>query len=123
MRKIVFAALVAFGLTGCTGFNYGLGMATAHTTPTPAYANGAVFNLGGGILHRNSVPGPLGNASAKLTGRACSQSLFWLAAWGDSSIETAKANGNIKKVAAITYEQTAILGFVFHRFCTTVAGE
>lgn len=123
--KVLLAACIAV-CTSCTGYNYGqyLMVATANTNPMPEYSSPyRNYYTGGAIFHRNGAPGPVGNANAKLNGRSCAQSVLWLVAWGDASVEAAKNAGSIKKVAAVEYEQTAVLGFVYHRFCTIVVGE
>ncbi|HMW59863.1 MAG TPA: TRL-like family protein, partial [Leptospiraceae bacterium] len=78
---------------------------------------------GGMFYHQNGVPGPKGNAAATKSGRGCNYSVLWLAAWGDSSIDSIREDSGISKVGSVDYDETAILGFFFHRFCTTVMGE
>jgi TRL-like protein family len=126
MRKLILAAFVLAVATACTGTNLHSGFyGGTNTNPVPEYANPYRLLLKGGwIFHRNGAPGPIGNASAKLQGRACSHSVLYLVAWGDASIESAKNAGGIKKVASVEFEQTGIfLGGIYHRFCTLVSGE
>ena len=59
--------------------------------------------------------------SSTKTGEACQESYFGLVSTGDSSIETAKQNGNITKVASINLEKKNVL--VYGRTCTVVKGE
>lgn len=61
-----------------------------------------------------------GVSSAK-SGEACAQSLFGLFAFGDASIETAKKNAGISKVATVDHSTTNIL--VYGQYCTVVYGE
>ncbi len=81
-----------------------------------AYGNGWIF-----ASHR--VTAQTASASMQTWGSACSYSILMLAAFGDSSIEAAKQNGNIKQVATVEHENVALLfGFLFHKHCTIVTG-
>lgn len=133
MRKIVskFSTYRAFWLIviilnfDCTGFNIAEPNLTTSTNPTPEYAILKGFGRGGYFFHNNSIPGQLGNnVGEKLaTGESCSRSALWLFSWGDSSIESAKMNGSIKRISSVEYKQLAIFGFIYHRFCTKVIGS
>ena len=56
------------------------------------------------------------------TGEACAQSILGLVAFGDASIETAKKNAGITKVATVDHQTTNILYF-YGQYCTVVYGE
>jgi hypothetical protein len=99
MKKVLYACLLLFFVTGCASFH-----------PLGGYA----------------VDGKLGaqdnGGSTPKMGKACMRSILGLVASGDASIQAAKANGNIKKVSTIDYEVENILGVVGH-YCTVVRGE
>ncbi|AOP34599.1 hypothetical protein A0128_12520 [Leptospira tipperaryensis] len=118
--------LLSFGCTGVNIINSPVGPEEINTNPTPAYGRPSLelFYKGGMIYHNESIPVTLtGNARSIERGEACSRSVLSLFAWGDSSILTATQNGNIKKIAHIEYEHTAIFAIVYHSFCTIVTGE
>jgi hypothetical protein len=114
-------------LVDCTGFNIASGVyrVTANTHPAPDYAGGYGLMRGGLIYYKDVVDGQIGeNASPKQVGKSCSHAILALISTGDSSIETAKRNGKIKKVAHLSHEITAILsGRIYHEHCTIVSGE
>ena len=55
-------------------------------------------------------------------GEACSRNLFGIMITGDSSIETAKKNGGITKVASIDTEIGSVI-MLYGSYCTIVTGE
>lgn len=57
-----------------------------------------------------------------LEGRACSRNIMGIVAFGDSSLETAKANGGISTVDVVDHEDKNIL-LVFGEVCTLVTGS
>lgn len=61
-----------------------------------------------------------GDAGSK-TGTACSKGVFGVVL-GDSSIEAAKAAGNITKVAYVDHKVLSVL-FVYAQYCTIVHGD
>ena len=61
-------------------------------------------------------------AKAKRTGRACSYSILGLIAIGDSSIDTAKKTGKVKRVASVDREIFSVLS-LFNQNCTIVTGN
>ena len=61
------------------------------------------------------------NVLAKKSGKACTKSLFGLFSWGDSSLETAKTNGQITKVAHI--DRAIDIRFGYGQACTVVFGN
>ncbi|HET8730112.1 MAG TPA: TRL-like family protein [Moraxellaceae bacterium] len=55
-------------------------------------------------------------------GEACAENILGAVAWGDASIDAAKKNGSITRVASVEAIPTRVLGF-YARFCTVVHGE
>lgn len=127
--RISFLALAIAGLllTGaqCTGFSpYSALFGGANTHPAKDYNSPyALVYKGGMVAHLHTVPGQLGNAAVTKTGKACSASYLALVALGDSSIEAAKQNAGITKVASIDHQILAIAGILYHRHCTIITGE
>jgi len=62
------------------------------------------------------------NEAASKVGRACMNSYLSLIAVGDASVEAAKRNGSITKVATIDYEVNNVFGFI-GEYCTVVKGS
>ncbi|ULH29875.1 MULTISPECIES: TRL-like family protein [Leptospira] len=125
LKSLLFICFMTIWAVQCTGLNYmyisGL---TPNTNPTKDYAIGTMATKGGGLFHEAIIPGPIGdNAEKVVTGRACSKSILWLVSFGNSSIEAAKADAKITKVASIEYEQLGISGYIYHKFCTVVTGS
>jgi hypothetical protein len=56
------------------------------------------------------------------TGKSCAKSILGVFASGDASIETAKKNGGISRVASVDHETTNIMHF-YGQYCTIVTGE
>lgn len=77
-----------------------------------------------GFLYTGTKTGLENNngVAASKTGQACMSSVLGLVAWGDGSIESAKADGNITKVATINYATNNILG-IYGQYCTVATGE
>ena len=130
MRKyqllgVLVAAAFLMLASSCTGLNYMtiVNMKAANTNPTPTYASGGPLYSGGALYHFRSEVGPIGNAPATKSGEACASSFLWLIAAGDASVSTAKQNGGISKVASIEYQNRAVLGALWHQFCTVVHGS
>jgi hypothetical protein len=123
---LLIQASLLVAVFNCTGLNVAAKMGVgAVTNPAPEYAN--FLYLGdkrGVIFHKNNVAGQISNTSdSVVTGEACSKSILWLVAWGDSSIEAGKNAGGITKVASVEYEQLGVLSFLYHSFCTRVTGS
>ncbi|WCL51108.1 adhesin Lsa14 [Leptospira sp. GIMC2001] len=110
----------------CTGLNvattFGVG---AVTNPAREYVNpGFIADKGGLLFHNNTVAGQISsNAEPNAIGKSCSNAVLWLFAWGDSSIEAGKKAAGITRVSSVEYEQLAILGMFYHRFCIKVNGS
>ncbi len=85
---------------------------------------GCVYSpTGPGILYMD-VKGPLTTSTAEEAsrrGEACASTVFVLFAFGDASIERAKRNGGIRKVATVDHHSQNVIGF--GKFCTIVTGE
>lgn len=127
IRILVLSFLWNF--VSCTGINVlnsPVGPEEMNTNPTPAYGRPSfeLWYKGGFIYHNESIPNTIiGNAKGVERGESCSRSVLALFAWGDSSIQSASQKANIKKIAHIEYEHTAVLGIGYHSFCTIVRGE
>lgn len=124
-RWFLFAFLLV-GSSGCTGTNiWSSNYKTSGTTnPTPDYTNPSIILRGGGVLHRNTVAGALGKEreGQLYKGEACSWSVLWLIAGGDSSLMAAKNKAGIDFIHYSEYKQEAVFGFFFHSFCTILVG-
>jgi hypothetical protein len=103
MKKFIILAVTLLFVKGC------------------AYAPST---LGFGALVDNSVT-PI-TATAEIKGNkkseACGNNILGLVVTGDLSIDTAKRNGNITKVATVDSSNFSILG-LFTRKCTLVTGS
>lgn len=60
--------------------------------------------------------------SASKRGEACASNILGLVATGDASIDTAKRNGGITRVASVEQTASRVLGY-YAKFCTVVRGE
>ena len=60
--------------------------------------------------------------ASQKSGEACAQSILGVVAFGDASIETAKKNAGISKVATVDHRTTNIL-YLYGSYCTVVYGE
>ena len=122
--RVLGSGLVALIALSCTGINLGASIGGPNTHPARPYAYLVHRYTAGGVVHRNVLPGQLGGQALALrTGRACSHSVLWAIAWGDSSIEAARLNGEIEGIASVEHEVFAALGFLYHQHCTLVSGE
>ena len=63
-----------------------------------------------------------GSGAAGKTGTACMTSVLGLVAFGDASIEAAKAAGGITEVTNINYEVNNILG-IYGQYCIVLQGR
>ena len=123
-RRALCCSFVALFALSCTGINLGASMGGPNTHPAKPYAYLYHRYTAGAVVHRNVVPGQLGGQALALrTGQACSHSVLWAIAWGDSSIETARREGEIEGIASVEHEVFAALGFLYNRHCTLVSGE
>jgi hypothetical protein len=77
---------------------------------------------GWAIIKQEKIPAfATDNGKATKTGRACAQNVLSIYASGDASIEAAKKEGNITKIAYVDYEMENYV--VFGKVCTVVRGE
>lgn len=96
-------ALLALGLGGCANVS----------GPAPA------------ALSFYAAPvalGPQDSAAPSKRGESCAANILGLVATGDASIDTAKKNAGITRVASVDHSSTRVLGY-YARFCTIVKGE
>ena len=127
MKRMFLLFFLVFVIADCTGGSIDnvIVLTRNHNqNPTPEYGYPFVNYAKGWLYHNDSFPGQVGsNAESKLRGEACQMSFLFLLAWGDSSIEAAKKQGKITRVATLEYEQTGILAILYHSFCTKVTGD
>ncbi|GIU70518.1 MAG: hypothetical protein KatS3mg002_1754 [Candidatus Woesearchaeota archaeon] len=121
---------ISFLFIGCqTDVNIYTDVINPRSNTNPLKAQGFIPYLGygwargGWLFLKRSFPGQTGNAQAIKRGVSCQRSILWLVSIGDSSIETAKKNGNITKIASVDYEILDVLSIIYHRVCTIVQGE
>ena len=69
-----------------------------------------------------NVTTTLARGAVKKTGEACTQNYLGLVSVGDASIEAARKNGGIKKIAYIDSSYTNILG-LYQKYCTLARGN
>lgn len=89
-----------------------------------ANCTGNANKAGMGILYTETTD-PLfvdNNVRASKKGESCSERVLAIVAFGDASIDAAKHNGGITKVAIANTEYYNILG-VYGKACTVVRGE
>ena len=63
-----------------------------------------------------------GSAGAMKEGTACASSILGLVATGDASIDTARKNGGITKIAYVDHQSKSFYIF-YAEYCTIVRGE
>jgi len=56
-------------------------------------------------------------------GKSCATAVLGVAAWGDASIEGAKAKGGVAEVSTIDHETMIVSKTSFQKYCTTVTGS
>lgn len=62
-----------------------------------------------------------GKDEGKKTGQSCTSNVLGLVAWGDASIEAARAKGAIQNIATVDYNVFSLLGLYVQQ-CTLVTG-
>ena len=79
----------------------------------------------GGQFNRDPISRVDNSVTVTKRGTACVTNVLGLAAFGDSSIETAKKEGDIKNVAYVdrTYDGFMIYLPLFQKGCTVVKGN
>ncbi|MFD1259842.1 TRL-like family protein [Entomomonas asaccharolytica] len=102
MKKILGLLAISALLTGCASGMSPVGYAL-------------FTNVDGPITATDHV------ASAK-NGSACATNVLGIVGAGDASINTAKRNGGISKIATADYSSSGIYPF-FGRTCVNVTGE
>ena len=91
---------------------------------------GAIGNqltsVSGGLYTDVKSPGApysdAGNAT-KVSSEHCASSYLGLVAMGDASVESAKAQAGITKVAYVDQRNTSVLSSSYRKVCTQVSGE
>ena len=69
------------------------------------------------------MPGSIGlNTDGNIKGEGCSHAALFYLHGVILELKLLKKNGSITKVSSVEYEQLAILGALYHRFCTIVIG-
>ncbi len=108
MKKLLLASLVLGFLSSCT------------TT-----SNGVTSGLYTSWKDRDPISRVDNSVTVTKRGTACVTNVLGLAAFGDSSIETAKKEGDIKNVAYVdrTYDGFMIYLPLFQKGCTVVKGN
>ncbi|MCW8137694.1 MAG: TRL-like family protein [Planctomycetota bacterium] len=79
------------------------------TQPTSSYSSTAAA----------ATPAP----TASKTGTSETTGFLWLVSIGDASIDAAKKNGAITRVASVDYQHVIVLGGLFSKYTTVVKGE
>lgn len=79
-------------------------------------------HLGFALIQADREPVTVTEAVPKKMGSACGFNILGILATGDISIENAKRNGGIRRVASVDKEVFSILG-VFSSVCIKVSGE
>ena len=123
---LLLLGFAAAATIACQGMNQTALYGGPNMNPAQPYGvSSVVYNRGGFLYHSHSVPGQVGrNAKSEKTGTVCSTAILNLVAMGDSSLETAKANGGITKIASVQYDVTHIFILpVYFEHCTVVTGE
>lgn len=78
--------------------------------------------MNGAIYTGVKWDGAVGDAQDSKSGTTCAQNILGVVAIGDASINTAKGNGGIDKVAYVDHESTSILS-TYSEYCVTAYGE
>lgn len=66
--------------------------------------------------------GPKDTVAHTKRGEACASNILGAIATGDASIDSAKKNAGITRVASVDHISTRVLGY-YARFCTIVKGD
>ena len=102
-----------------------LSLALAAAALLPVLPACVATPVGPGIFY-TGVKAPLEATASKegfsKTGKAKASQVCGVAAWGDSSIQTAAAAGGIKTIHHVDYEAFSVLG-VYSSFEVTVYGD
>ena len=112
VRTLIIAAVGSVFLSGCTGAMVGF---------QPSF-----FAAGPGLIVTDVQGGSLvlnNGATPTKTGKACSTEVLGLVATGDTRVETAMAQGGIKKAAFVEQSLRSYVFGVYAEVCTMVRGE
>lgn len=100
MKKLLILGVVSLMLTACVTPSTEVGIALVEETVQPMLISAE---------------------SGKREGRACAENFFGIFLKGDMSIEAAKRNGGITKVASVNKEIRSYI--VYAEVCTVVTGR
>lgn len=94
---------------------------TGLIVPSVVWASGATPV---GVVYNQTSTGLSTNNGVKATkeGKTCSYSILSLIAFGDATVNKAKADGDITNVASVDNTSFNVLG-VYGRYCTVVKGN
>ncbi len=126
LDKKLFLWAFLFFFSQCTGFHLGNSLGLSESTnPTPEYSKiQRLVGKNGLFYHKSNVAGVNGSYGESYRySEGCNHSFLYLYSYGDSSIQTLKDTNKNHIITHIDYEHTAILGFVYHQFCTRVYWE
>lgn len=115
--KISLLSMLAAFISSCAGLG-------STTTQSQTSADSRVYF--GYTEWKDNIPKTIDNAvKPQKQGQACAMNIANVVAIGDSSIETAKNNGKIKKVSFVdtNYKSLTIFAHIYQRGCTVVWGE
>lgn len=79
-----------------------------------------------GVVYSNyNTPGSIADATVKplKTGKACTEGVLWVSAWGNAGTNDAMQNGGITKLANVQYSNYSILSGIYSEYCTIATGE
>ena len=98
-----------------------LGIGVVFAAATLAGCSFAPVN---GAVNVAKWDGPISNPNVSIqkSGEACAHSVLGVVAFGDASIEAAKKNAGITKVATVDHRTLNVLYF-YGGYCTVVYGE
>lgn len=127
ISRFLSAALVAVALsvTGCAATNApasGL-LFTSVSGPVGATDFGAPPPAQPTNSYGSTVAAATPAPTASKTGTSETTGFLWLVSIGDASIDTAKKNGAITRVASTDYQHVVVLGGLFSKYTTIVKGE
>ncbi|GJL66389.1 MAG: hypothetical protein NPIRA05_13600 [Nitrospirales bacterium] len=112
MKKLIAlfgVGLYALTMAGCAPMNF--------AQPNAAFPVAGIYSdvQGGSLVLDNG-------ATATKTGKACGHQILGIVAAGDTSVETAMANGGISKLVYVNQSYKNIL-FIYSEICTIARGN
>jgi hypothetical protein len=114
--SVALVAVLSLTASGCAATNApasGL-LFTSVSGPVCATDHGAAP---AGAAAAPAAPAGLKNGTSETTG------FLWVVTVGDASIDTAKKNGSISKVASVDYKHMIVLGGLFSQYQCIVRGD